>query len=105
MPIKSSIIPKNPKEVVVNSKGDVSVFNPETKKLDKMGTLGIVNTDGSLVIDPQVKQGYNEYSNVSLEKEFLGMMMPLRNFDANRQMFMIESSLLSKTISQLGSSS
>lgn len=105
MPIKSSIIPKNPKEVVVNSKGDVSVFNPETKKLDKMGTLGIVNTDGSLVIDPQVKQGYNEYSNVSLEKEFLGMMMPLRNFDANRQMFMIESSLLSKTISQIGSSS
>ena len=55
MPIKSSIIPKNVKEVVVNSKGDVSVFNPETKKLEKMGTLGIVNTDGSLVIDPQVK--------------------------------------------------
>ena len=105
LPIKSSIIPKNVKEVVVNSKGDISVFNPQTKKLDKMGTLSIVNTDGSIVIDPQVKQGYNEYSNVSLEKEFLGMMMPLRNFDANRQMFMIESSVLSKTISQLGSAS
>lgn len=105
MPIKSSIIPKNVKEVVVNSKGDVSVFNPETKKLQKMGTLGIVNTDGTLVIDPQVKQGYNEYSNVSLEKEFLGLMLPVRNFDANRQMFMIESSILNKTISQLGSAS
>jgi len=105
LPIKTTIIPKNTKEVVVNAKGDVSVFNPETKKLDKMGTLGVVNTDGSIVIDPQVKQGYNEYSNVSLEREFLGMMIPLRNFDANRQMFMIESSVLSKTISQLGSAS
>lgn len=105
LPIKSTIIPKNVKEVVVNSKGDISVFNPETKKLDKMGTLGIVSADGSLVIDPQVKQGYSEYSNVSLEKEFLGLMLPVRNFDANRQMFMIESSILSRTIQQLGSSS
>ena len=105
LPIKSSIIPKNAKEIAVNSKGDISVFNPKTKVLEKMGTLGIVNTDGSVVLDPQVKQGYNEYSNVSLEKEFLGMMIPLRNFDANRQMFMIESSILSKTISQLGSAS
>ncbi|MBR1754195.1 flagellar hook basal-body protein [bacterium] len=105
LPIKSSIIPKNVKEVVVNSKGVISVFNPETKKLDKMGTLGIVSADGNLVIDPQVKQGYNEFSNVSLEKEFLGLMMPVRNFDANRQMFMIESSVLSKTIQQLGSAS
>ena len=105
LPIVSSIIPKSPKEVVVNSKGDVSIFNIETKKLQKMGTLGIVNSDGTNVIDPQVKQGYNEFSNVSLEKEFLGLMMPLRNFDANRQMFMIESSVLTKTISQLGSAS
>ena len=102
IPIKSTIIPKNVKEVVVNTKGDVSVFNPTTKKMEKMGTLGIVNTDGSLVIDPQVKQGYNEYSNVSLQEEFLGLMLPLRNFDANRQMFMIENQILNKTISQLG---
>ena len=105
MPIVSTIIPKNVKEVVVNSKGVISVFNPETKKLEKMGTLSIVNTDGSIVIDPQVKQGYNEFSNVSLEQEFLNLMVPVRNFDANRQMFMIESSILSKTISQLGSGS
>lgn len=105
MPIKSHIIPKNLKEVSVNSKGDIRVLNPVTKKLDKIGTLGIVNTDGTMVLDPQVKQGYNEWSNVSLQDEFMNLVLPVRNFDANRQMFMIESSLLTKTISQLGSAS
>lgn len=104
MPIKLTIIPDNLKEVVVNAKGAVSVLNKETKKLEKMGTIGVVDTNGVIVMNPEVKQGYNEYSNVSLEREFLGMMVPLRNFDANRQIFMIESSVLTKTISQLASS-
>lgn len=104
-PIKLSIIPENLKEVVISTKGAVSVLNKTTKKLENMGTIGIVDTNGSLIMNPDVRQGFNEYSNVSLEREFLGMMPPIRNFDANRQIFMIESSNLSKTISQLGSGS
>jgi flagellar basal-body rod protein FlgF len=104
-PIKLSIIPENLNQIIVNSRGSISVLNKTTKKMENMGTIGVVDSNGSVVMSPEVKQGYNEYSNVSLEREFLGMMSPIRNFDANRQIFMIESSNLSKTISQLGSTS
>lgn len=104
-PIKLSVLPEDLKDVVVNSRGTVSVFNKATKKLEKQANIGVVASDGTLVVSPEVKQGYNEYSNVSLEREFLGLMAPIRNFDANRQIFMIENSTLSKTISQLGSTS
>lgn len=104
-PIKLHIVPENLKEIVVNTKGAVSVFNKETNKLEKVANIGVVDSDGTLMMNSQVRQGYNEYSNVSLQNEFLSMMAPLRAFDANRQIFMIESSNLAKTISQLGSTS
>ncbi|MEI8128106.1 MAG: flagellar basal body rod C-terminal domain-containing protein [bacterium] len=102
-PIKLSIIPENIKDVVVNVKGGLSVFNKATNKLEYVANIGVVDASGAVVITPDVRQGYNEYSNVSLEREFLGMLAPIRNFDANRQIFMIESTNLTKAISQLGS--
>lgn len=104
-PIKLSIIPENLSGIVVNAKGGLSAFNKATNKLEHVANIGVVNADGARMMNPEVKQGYNEYSNVSLEREFLGMMPPIRSFDANRQIFMIESSNLSKAISQLGSPS
>ncbi len=103
--IKLHILPEKLKDIVVNSKGMVSVFNKDTNKLEKVATLGIVDANGGLVISPEVKQGYNEYSNVSLQNEFMGMMPAIRGFDANRQLFMIQSQNLTKAISQLGSAS
>lgn len=105
MPIKLSIIPENLENIKINAKGGISVYNKETNKMDYVATIGAVDANGLVVMDPQVKQGYNEYSNVALEREFLGMMPVLRSFEANRQIFMIESSNLTKTISQLGSAS
>lgn len=104
-PIKLSIVPDNLSEVVVDSKGALSVLNKSTNELQHVANLGIVDSNGFIVLKPEVKQKFTEYSNVSLQQEFLGMMMPVRNFDANRQMFMIESSNLTKAISQLGSAS
>lgn len=103
--IKLDVIPEKLKDIVISSKGVVSVFNKNTNKMDKVGTLGIVDAAGAVVMNPEVKQGYNEFSNVSLEKEFLGMMPVIRNFEANRQIFMIQSQNLTKAISQLGSAS
>lgn len=103
--IKLHIVPENIKEIVVNSKGALSVFNKNTKKLEFVANVGVVDSNGVAITSPDVKQGYNEYSNVDLAREFLGMMPIIRGFDANRQIFMIESSNLSKTISQLGSTS
>ena len=102
-PIKLNIIPENLNGVVVNSRGALSVFNKATNKLEYVANIGVVDSNGIVSMNPEVKQGYNEFSNVSLEREFLGMMPIIRNFDANRQMFMIESANLTKAISQLGS--
>ena len=57
------------------------------------------------VLNPDVKQGYNEYSNVTLQNEFLAVKPVVRNFEANRQIFLIESTNLQKVISQLSSTS
>ena len=105
MPIKLPIVPNNPSEVVVNSKGKVSVYNKDTGSLLEAGHLGIVDSNGLAVLNPDVKQGYNEHSNVVLQNEFLAIKPVVRNFEANRQIFLIESSNLQKVISQLGSGS
>lgn len=103
MPIQMHVIPSNPGKVVVNNKGKVSVFNDNTKKLEEVATIGIVDANGMAVLRPDIKQGFNEYSNVSLQNEFLSVMPIVRNFEANRQIFIMESTNLQKAISQLSS--
>ncbi len=105
VPIKLPVVPEKIEDVKVNSKGLVSVFNKNTNKLENVAFLGIVDSNGVVVMDPQVKQGYNEYSNVSLQNEFIAMMPVIRNFEANRQIFMIQNQNLQKVISQLGTTS
>lgn len=102
VPIQLSVVPEQLKDVRINAKGLVSVLNRKTNKLENCGFLGVVDTNGVVVMNPEVKQGYNEYSNVSLQDEFIGMMPIIRNFEANRQIFMIQNQNLQKVISQLG---
>ena len=104
-PIQLPVVPEKLTDIKINSNGLVSVFNKSTNKLENVAFLGVVSADGAIVMDPQVKQGYNEYSNVSLQNEFIGMMPIIRNFEANRQIFMIQNQNLQKVISQLGSTS
>ena len=105
VPIKLHVVPEKIEDIKINSKGLVSVFNKNTNKLEKVAFLGVVDSNGILVMDPQVKQGYNEYSNVALQNEFISMMPIIRNFEANRQLFMIQNQNLQKVISQLGTTS
>lgn len=105
VPIKLPIVPEQISDVKINTKGMVSVFNRKTNKLENVAYLGIVDANGVVVMEPQVKQGYNEYSNVALQNEFIGMMPIIRNFEANRQIFMIQNQNLQKVISQLGTTS
>ena len=102
VPIQLSVVPEQLKDVKINSKGLVSVLNRKTNKFENCAFLGVVDTNGVVVMNPEVKQGYNEYSNVSLQDEFIGMMPIIRNFEANRQIFMIQNQNLQKVISQLG---
>ncbi|MBE7711239.1 MAG: hypothetical protein E7Z92_03765 [Cyanobacteria bacterium SIG31] len=103
MPIKLPIVPYSVDQVTINSKGKISVYDAHSEKVYEAGNLGIVDSNGLAVLDPQVKQGFNEHSNVVLQNEFLAVKPVVRNFDANRQIFLIESTNLQKVISQLGS--
>ena len=103
MPIKLPFVPEKLSDIKVSENGLVSVLNLENGKLEKAGYIGVVDSNGMLLMEPQVKQGYNEYSNVALQNEFIGMMPIIRNFEANRQIFMIQNQNLQKVISQLGS--
>ncbi|MBP3821705.1 hypothetical protein J6G99_08715 [bacterium] len=105
VPIKLPFVPQDLKHVKVDQTGKISVFDEKTHKFSLVGKLGIVDANGIVVMDPNVKQGYNEYSNVALQEEFIKMMPIMKNFDANRQMFMLQNSVLGKAISQLSSSS
>jgi len=105
MPIKLPVVPGNPSEVVVNTKGKISVFDKNSNQLVEAGHLGIVDANGMAVLNPEIKQGYNEYSNVLIQNEFLAVKPVVRNFEANRQIFMIENTNLQKVIQQLGSAS
>lgn len=103
MPIKLPVVPHSVDQVVVNSKGHISVYDAHSDKVYPAGYIGIVDANGMAVLNPDVKQGYNEHSNVVLQNEFMAVKPVVRNFDANRQLFMIQSSNLQKVISQLGS--
>lgn len=105
MPIQLPFVPEKLEDITINSKGEIRVFNHKTLKQEYAGTIGVVDSDGRLVTNPDIKQKFNEFSNVSLQNEFLGMMPVIRNFEANRQMFLIQNQNLQKVISQLGSAS
>ena len=105
VPIQLHIVPEKLNDVKISDKGLVSVFNKNTNKLEKVAYISVVDANGAVVMEPHVKQGFNEYSNVSLQNEFISMMPVIRNFEANRQIFMIQNQNLSKTISQLGTTS
>ena len=105
VPIKLPFLPKDLNEIKVDNKGRVSIFNEKERKLNYVATLGVVDSNGMAVMRPDVKQGYNEYSNVSLQNEFLAVMPTVRAFEANRQIFIMQNTNLQKAISQLGSAS
>lgn len=105
MPIQLPFVPEKLEDIKINEKGEIRVFNGKTLKQEFAGTIGVVDAQGRLVSRPDIKQKYNEFSNVSLQNEFLGMMPVIRNFEANRQMFLIQNQNLQKVISQLGSAS
>lgn len=105
VPIKLHIVPDDLKKIKVDNSGLVSVFNDKTYKLEPVAKLSVVDTNGVLIMEPKVKQGYNEYSNVALQNEFMTLMPVIRNFEANRHIFMIQNQNLQKAISQLSSTS
>lgn len=100
--IKFPFFPDKLSDVNVTPEGKVNVLNRKTNKLDHVATIGVVSSDGAVVTNTDVKQGYTEGSNINLQQEFMELLPWRRNFDANRQLFVLQSTNLSKAIQELG---
>ncbi|MCQ2740243.1 MAG: hypothetical protein MJ237_08485 [bacterium] len=103
IPIRLPFVPDNVEEVKVDGKGKITVYDKNNYEMVESGHLGIVDANGMAVLNPDVKQGYNECSNVLIQNEFLEIKPVVRNFEANRQIFMMQNNNLQKVIQQLGS--
>lgn len=101
-PIKFKKIPEVHEDIKLASNGDISVLNRQTKEFEYVSTLGITSDKGALIKNPDIKQGFQEASNVMLQSEFMKFIPIRRSFAANRQMFMIQNNILTQTIQQLG---
>lgn len=101
-PIRLHVVPQKESDVKVEPNGDLYVFNPNTCKLEYVATMSVVSSRGIAVLNPDIKQGFNEYSNVSLATEFMEIVPIKRNFEANRQMFIMQNNLLSSALQELG---
>ncbi len=101
MPLVLPIVPEKPDEISIDLDGVVKVFNKKTRKFEQAGTLSVVTQDGIAVLTPNVRQGFSEYSNVSLQTEFMEAMPYIQTFKANSQLYRIQNSNLQKAISYL----
>ncbi len=102
--LRLSTMPEKLEDIKISQDGTVNVYNPKTGKMEDNGRIAIVSAEGAVIAEPDIKQGYLEASNVSLEKEFFEMVPIRRNFTANYQMFLIQSNNLSRALQQLGGS-
>jgi flagellar basal body rod protein FlgG len=102
-PIKFSMIPEDlEKQVKISQNGDITVYDIAKGKMIPMGRLGIATENGAAAAEVDVKQGYVEDSNVMLQTEYVAIMPLRRQFEANRQMFILQSDNLSRMIQELG---
>lgn len=102
-PIQFPFIPNDlQKQVKVQPDGWIDVLNPATLETVRVAQIGVAQQDGTMASDVDIRQGHSEDSNVFLHEEFVGMVGPRRNFQANRQMFLTQSQVLSRLIQEMG---
>ena len=102
-PLTLPLVPEKVQDITVDLNGVVRVLNAKTRKFELAGTLSVVTADGVAVLNPNVRQGFNEHSNVSIQTEFMQAMPYPKTFEANRQLYQIQNSNLQRAIQSLGS--
>ena len=100
--IKFSKVPKSLDNIKVNKEGVITVFDPDTKKFINEGQISVVASNGSITKEIDVRQGFDEDSNVTIHSEFFSLVPVRRNFEANRQLYIIQNDALTKTIQEIG---
>ncbi len=102
--IKFNTIPDKLTNIKIDSSGKISVMNEKTMEEEFIARIGTASEKGVAVSETDIKQGYVENSNVTLQEEYLKLLAPRRTFQACRQMFIIQNSALSQVVQRLGSS-
>ncbi|MBQ4078753.1 hypothetical protein IJD15_06195 [bacterium] len=102
-PLVLPVVPEKLEDISIDLNGVVRVLNNRTRTFELAGTLSVVTQDGIAVMSPNVRQGFNEFSNVNLQSEFMQAMQYPKTFEANRQLYQIQNSNLQRAISTLSS--
>lgn len=102
-PLVLPFVPETLEEINVDLNGVVRVLNKKERKFETAGTLSVVTQEGIAVTAPNVRQGYNEYSNVNLQSEFMQAMMYPKTFNANKTLYQMQNQNLQRVIQSLGS--
>lgn len=102
-PVRFSKIPTDlEKDMKVTPDGTITVYDAKKGEMVPTGKMAIVSQDGSISASPDLKQRYVEDSNVFLANEFVSIIPLRRQFEANRQLFILQSDGLSRMIQELG---
>lgn len=104
VPIKLPCSSKDLDKIKIDTNGTISVFDEKKMGDVPIATISVVSNENVAVINPGVRQGYNEFSNVSMYSEFMRATPTKRNFEANRRMYIIQSSMLTSIIQKLAQS-
>jgi len=102
VPLKFKTMPKELEDIKIEKDGTIKYIDKENLELKTAGIVSVVTSEGIIMDEPDVKQGYVEESNVALHEELFNMVPIRRNFEANRHLFILQSDSLSKTIQELG---
>ncbi len=89
-------------DLKISDTGTISLLNRESGLTTEVASINVVTPDGQPVKDINMQQGHVEDSNVFLQNEFSRLLPLRRQFEANRQLFLIQSDALSRTIQELG---
>ena len=100
-PVKFKKIPQNLSDIKVNLNGDITALDRDINKMVKVSSLSVVSNNGSMLESPDVRQSFIENSNVQMHQEMFNLVPIRRNFDANRQMIVIQNEELSNAIQEL----
>ncbi|MFH0702798.1 MAG: flagellar basal body rod C-terminal domain-containing protein [bacterium] len=104
-PIKFQKIPEKLSDIKVNQDGIITALDQDSKEFYEVGQFSVVANNGSTANEIDVRQGFTENSNVNIYAECFNLVPVRRNFEANRQLFIIQNDNLSKTIQELGRAS
>jgi len=100
-PIVLPCIPENPKDILIDLSGKMKVVDRPNNRVVPFATISVVSANGAAVLDPGVRQGFTEDSNVILNEEFLNAFPVKKTFAANKAMFQQCNSLISTAMQKL----